>query len=300
MELRHLRYFVAVAEERNFTRAAAGLHVAQSALSQQIARLEAEVGAALLHRTSRAVGLTEAGTVLLPLARRILADAEHAQAELDALAGLHRGTLRLGVVQSQAVSLDVLEIVGDFHERHPGVRFQIMDDTSTRMAELVAGGGLDLAVVGLEASEAPAGLRLLPLGHEPLVAVLPTSSQLAARDRVGAAEVAAVGQFIRFKRGSGLRSRVDATFARAGVHAPGAFEMSQISDLLYLVARGVGVTILPRSRTVLEGEVRGVRFAVVELDDPLARHPVGLLFDPPRLSAAAAAFVDEVGLRIPR
>src|SRR3954447_21126043 len=100
MELRHLRYFVAVAETSNFTRAAELSFVAQSALSQQVAALEKELGNQLFHRTSRAVTLTEAGEVLLPLARRILADVELAKMEMDALAGVQRGKLRLGLIQT--------------------------------------------------------------------------------------------------------------------------------------------------------------------------------------------------------
>src|SRR5580658_3924177 len=107
MELRYLRYFLAVAETRNFTRAAAQCFVAQSALSEQIARLEVEVGTALFARTSRTVRLTAAGEVLVPLARRVLADVELAQAELDALGGLRRGRLRLGLLQAAASGMDL-------------------------------------------------------------------------------------------------------------------------------------------------------------------------------------------------
>ena len=147
MDLRHLKYFLAVVETRNFTRAAAHCYVAQSALSQQIARLEKDVGAELFSRTSRSVRLTAAGELLAPLAPRILADVDHAQEELDALAGLRRGRLRLGLVQTLAGSLDMVEVMADYHARHPGIDYHLVNATSTETAAAVASGGLDLAVV---------------------------------------------------------------------------------------------------------------------------------------------------------
>ncbi|MFF1809283.1 LysR family transcriptional regulator [Streptomyces sp. NPDC058251] len=121
MDLRHLKYFLAVAETRNFTQAAASCYVAQSALSQQIARLEKDVGTALFSRTSRAVRLTAAGELLEPLARRILADVDNAQAALDDLAGLRRGRLRLGLVQTLAGAIDMVEVMAEYHALHPGI-----------------------------------------------------------------------------------------------------------------------------------------------------------------------------------
>lgn len=112
MELRHLKYFLAVASASSLTKAAAECYVAQSALSEQIARLEAEVGARLFARNSRSVRLTAAGEVLVPLAQRILADVETAQAELDALGGLRRGRLRLGLIQTSGSAIDLAEVVG--------------------------------------------------------------------------------------------------------------------------------------------------------------------------------------------
>jgi len=140
MELRHLTYFVAVAETENFTRAAAQCFVAQSALSQQVARLETEVGALLFARNSRSVRLTEAGEVLLPLARRILADVDNAQAELDALRSLRRGRLRLGLLQSAANPVDQIAVIGAFHESYPGIDILVTDETSSAMVEAVGAG----------------------------------------------------------------------------------------------------------------------------------------------------------------
>ncbi len=141
MDLRHLKYFLAVAETRNFTQAAASCYVAQSALSQQIARLEKDVGARLFSRTSsRSVRLTAAGELLEPLARRILADVDNAQAALDALSGLRRGRLRLGLLQTRASSVDLVEVMADYHAHHPGIDFHVTNAPSAEMAAAVLAG----------------------------------------------------------------------------------------------------------------------------------------------------------------
>jgi len=298
MELRHLRYFLSVAETRNFTKAATLHYVAQSALSQQISRLEAELGSLLFYRNSRSVSLTEAGEVLLPLAKRVVADADTVKMEMDAISGLRRGTLRLGLIQTPATSIDIIQVMGDFHERHPLVQFQVTDGTSTEMAAAVAGEGLDVALVGLDRSEVPAGLQCIQLGLEPLVAVVSARSPLAARRRIGLAELVECGQFIHFRRGTGLRNRVEAAFTRAGVPSLGSFEMGLISDMIQLAARDVGVTIVPRTAAIEAGEAKGVPFTTIALTDNQALHPASVVFDPTRLSSAAAAFVDELELHI--
>jgi DNA-binding transcriptional LysR family regulator len=282
-----------VAEVGNFTRAAERHYVAQSALSQQIARLEGELGTVLFHRDSRSVRLTEAAEVLLPLARRIIADAENARMEMDAFAGLHRGTLRLGLIQAPATSVDILGVMGDFHERHPGIRFEITDGTSAEMVAAVTAAGLDVALVGLEPSEIAPPVTGLLLAFEPLVAVVSSGGPLAGLTRIGLAELAAAGQFIHFRWGSGLRNRVEAAFHRAGRSPAAAFEMGQVSDMVELAARGVGVTIVPRTRLVEAGTLNGVPFTCVPLDDD-ARHPVSVIHHPKRLSSAGAAFIEEL------
>jgi len=192
MELRYLRYFLAVAATGSFTRAAAQCYVAQSALSEQIARLESEVGTQLFVRTSRTVRLTAAGEVLVPLAQRILADVETAQAELDALAGLRRGRLRLGLIQTSGGPLDLAAVLGDFHRRFAEIEFEVTSEPSAGMVTAVSAGTLDLAIVGLFPEDVPAGLERQLLSRDPLVAVV--APGLAApsrcRSRVTAAGTA--------------------------------------------------------------------------------------------------------------
>src|SRR6478609_9638314 len=146
IDFRQLHYFVAVAEELNFTRAAQRCHVVQSALSYQIAKLERDTGVALFERTSRAVRLAPAGRTLLPRARHILAELDLAGAELTALAGVLTGKLRLGMIGSASVAAPSVEhALAMFHRRHAGVEITVEDTGSANMADRIRDGELDLA-----------------------------------------------------------------------------------------------------------------------------------------------------------
>jgi DNA-binding transcriptional LysR family regulator len=296
MELRYLRYFLAVAETGNFTRAAAQCFVAQSALSEQIARLEAEVGAPLFARTSRAVRLTAAGEVLVPLAQRILADVDIARAELDALAGLRRGKLRLGLIQAAASAIDLAAVMGDFHRRFPDIEFEVRSEPSVAMVAAVAAGSLDLAVIGLSGASLPSSLRHELLAREPLVAVMAVGHPLAGRETVDVAELVEGRQFIHFRRGTGIRQQVDAMFARAGVPVHAGFEVGQVQDMISLAAHDVGVTVVPRSEASSRVRVgRGSdEFRTARLSDATAVHLVSVVYDADRLSPVGAAFLDVV------
>ncbi|MFK0150588.1 LysR family transcriptional regulator [Streptomyces sp. NPDC090493] len=300
MELRHLKYFLAVADTRNFTQAAARCYVAQSALSQQIARLEKDVGAPLFHRTSRSVRLTAAGELLEPLARRILADVDNAQAALDALAGVRRGRLRLGLVQTMAVSLDMVEVAAEYRARHPGVDLRVSNAPSSRMAAAVLAGTLDVAVVSMAAREVPEGLDHRVLGSAPLVALVPREHALADREAIDLADLPDSHPLIQFSRGSGLRRQVEAAFARAGVEAGQDFEVGQIHDMIRLAVRGVGVTVVPRSSVVGPDSLLGLGTAaelprgarMLRLLDDQAVHHICVVYDGTRLAPAGAAFLD--------
>ena len=302
MDLRHLKYFLAVAETRNFTQAAADCYVAQSALSQQIARLEKEVGASLFSRTSRSVRLTAAGELLEPLARRILADVDNAQAALDALGGLRRGRLRLGLVQTLACSVDMVEVLADYHARHPAIDFHVVNAPSSEMAAAVLSGGLDVAVVGLGSRDVPEGLDHRSLGSDPLVVIVPQDHALADRDVIELSDLPEDDQLIQFSQGSGLRRQVEAAFARARLTPRRHFEVGQVHDMIRLAARGVGITVVPRSSVRGHGSVLGPGTPgvppdgarILRLADPAAVHHVSVVYDSKRLAPAAVAFLDIV------
>ena len=292
MELRHLRYFAAVAETLSFTQAAAECGVAQSALSQQIARLEADVGAPLFSRSPRQVRLTEAGAVLLPWARRLLSEVEQAQQDLDALVGLRRGRLRLGLIQTVASAVDLPTILGDYRTRHPGIELSISYRTSEQLLTAVLDAELDLALVGLGPERIPPGLDHRLLVAEPLVAVVAPNHRLADRERIDLAELAGE-EFIWFTPGTGLRGAVESACARAGLTPPQNLEIGLVDEMIRLAAHGVGVTVVPRS-AASQPPTSPHRPHVLQLTDHSAVHRVAVVHRADQLSAAATAFLDSL------
>jgi DNA-binding transcriptional LysR family regulator len=299
MDVRQLEYFVAVAEELSFTRAAARCHVVQSALSYQVARLEREHGVALFERTSRSVRLASAGELLLPHARAVLSEIATARTELAELAGVITGRLRLGMIGSTGHAVPMVErTLAAFHHSHPDVEIAISDTGSRHMAEQVRAGELDMAFVGLLADQVPAGLVHRLFADEPLVVITPgsdTGSDIGSDiggDTGGAvadlAPLAAESAFVEMRAESGLRRQVDAAFARAGVERRIAFELSTSEAVVRFVGLGFGPAIVPSSAAALVDDV-----AVWELADPEARHPIALVHrDPVPSAPSARAFLD--------
>lgn len=146
MEFRQLRYLVALADERHFTRAAARSHVAQPALSQQLRKLEDELGLPLVDRTTRRVALTEAGELLVARARRVLAELDAAGAELQQVSGLLAGRVTIGLTQTPG-PLDLLPLLADFHARFPAVELAVREDLSTTLAAQLRADELDVALL---------------------------------------------------------------------------------------------------------------------------------------------------------
>lgn len=292
MEIRHLRYFVAVAELRNFTRAAEASFVAQSALSQQISRLEHEVGTPLFVRGSRKIDLTPAGQLLLPRARRLIADERAARAELRSYLGLEKGRLHLGLIQTTASGVDILRPLARFHELHPGVDVHIANHTSEEMVDAILAGQVDLAVVGLGSDEIPEGIEYKQLAIDPLVGVLSDADAAGLACPVSVADLLARGRLIHFARGTGIRRHVEEALARGGINALPSFEMTLVTDMVRFAAVGLGVTIVPR--TIAESAdcaTDGLTYTVVGLNDPEAVHPVSVIYDSARISAAGKEFL---------
>lgn len=292
MEIRHLRYFLAVADLRNFTRAAEASFVAQSALSQQISRLEHEVGAPLFVRGNRRIELTPAGALLLPHARRLVSAEANARAELRSYLGLEKGRLLLGLIQTTSSTVDTLGPLARFHDLHPGVEVHVSNATSTEMIEAVRDGQLDLAVVGLGKAELPDDLEHRQLAVDPLVGVLSAASAAGRPGPVSVIDLLSHGRLIHFAPGTGIRRHVDEALYRAGIDAVSSFEVTQVSDMVRFAAVGLGVTIVPRALAEsTDCHLEGLSFTIVGLDDPDALHPVSLVYDSARISAAGKEFV---------
>jgi DNA-binding transcriptional LysR family regulator len=295
VEIRHLRYFLAVADLRNFTKAAEASFVAQSALSQQISRLEHELGTPLFIRGKRGVSLTPAGELLLPHARRLVADESWARAEVRSYLGLEKGRLAIGLIQTSASAVDLVEPVAEFYRSHQGIELHIVNQTSAAMIDGVRQGVLDLAVVGVGLDELPDGLDGQPLATDPLVGVVSRQAASGLAGPVSVADLLARGRLIRFAPGTGIRSHVDAALRRAGVEPESSIEMFQASDMVAFAAHGLGVTIVPRTlarASAARLESSGQPCEVLGLTDPLAVHSVTAVTEPARLSVPAREFLE--------
>jgi LysR family transcriptional regulator, transcription activator of glutamate synthase operon len=291
MDLRQLRYLVALAEERNFTRAASSEHIAQPALSQQIRRLEDELGLALVERTTRRVSLTEAGELLAVRARRVLAELEAAQSELQALRGMYTGHVTIGAMHTMG-PVDLSLALALFHERHPHVELTVREQSSEEMAEMLRIDELDLAFLSVTERVESHGLGLQQLVAEELVAVLPREHRLGKRRQVRMAELDGE-QFISFRTGARLRELLVAAGRHAGFEPRVTLESNESQRIRRLVARGLGVAILPRS----DAEGPGADVCVARLVAPSLHRDITLAWREGRRHAPAAAEFLELARR---
>jgi LysR family transcriptional regulator, transcription activator of glutamate synthase operon len=266
MELRQLRYLDAVARRRSFTRAALDLHIAQSALSQQVGRLERELGVELLRRTTRRVEVTEAGELVLTRARRALAEVDGVRPDLDALQGLVRGTLRLGGVPPVG-PVHPAALIADFSRAHPGVAITVREDVAFRLLGQLRVGDLDLvlALVDPTAADGLEGARLI---DEELVLIAPKDHPLARNKRVRVERLAGEA-LVTYGAGSALRDAQLALVPGGRIVA----EANELETVRELTARGLGVALMPRAVVASSGDRLAIR--------PLSpRHslPVSLLW----------------------
>jgi len=242
VELRQLEYFVAVAEEQHFTRAARRLHVSQSGLSSTVKSLESELGGQLLLRTTRRVELTRAGEALLVEARRTLAAARAAAGAVAAVEGLQRGSLTVGVMQALA-AIDLSGFLARFHGRFPGIELRLTQASSSELMGQVAESRLDLAFTSSPARE---GVALMPVFSSPMVLVCGPRHRLAASRSVGLGDLAGE-EFVDFPVAWGSRIVVDEIFRTARVERRVPFEVNDVTTLLDLVQAGLGIAVVPEA-----------------------------------------------------
>lgn len=246
VELRHLRYFVAVAEEGSFRRAGEErVFVSQPALSRQIQRLEDELGARLFDRTGRGVNLTRAGKALLEEARRMLRQAKRAKETVRLAAEGKSGKLRVGFVGTAAFAV-LQPLFRRWRREAPGVELVLSEQPSARQVEALGSEEIDVGFVRIPAPEE--GLSFQTVLREPFVAALPASHALAERGEV-AVSALAEEDFILFPRqlGAGLFDQVTGICREAGFSPHVAQEAVLMQTIVSLVAAGLGVSILPAS-----------------------------------------------------
>jgi LysR family transcriptional activator of glutamate synthase operon len=285
MELRQLEYFAAVAHHGQFTRAARELNVAQPAISQQIKRLESEIGLELFNRSTRRVELTDAGSLLLGRALRILAEVEGARQEMSEVTGLLRGRVAIGALPVSRV--DAPGLLQRFLERHPGIGIHLHEQALPVMLPMLRRDELDVCFALARHDELGDDIDGRFLYEEELVAVTSPGHRLAKRKRLELADLVDE-PLIRFRTGSALQAIIDAGFDRAGVSPAFAFESFEMETVRALASRGLGVALLPAGYLLHEG----AEIASVPLS-PTVQMPVSLLWRKGRRRPPAAqAFLD--------
>jgi DNA-binding transcriptional LysR family regulator len=282
MDLRQLSYFVAVAEEGQFTRAASRVSVAQPAVSAQIGRLERELGETLFHRDQRAVRLTGAGEALLPHARAALAAAERGRDTIASLRGMLHGRLRVGV--AGPVDHRFAETLGDFHRAHPAVEIAFTQEHNESLLEAVANGDVDAAIVGVGAQPLPPQIRTRVVATEPLVLAVRRGDPLSSRRSVALTQVRE-RPMITLVRGSGLRTVLENACRDAGFAPRITAETGELASLVELAAEGLGVAVVPRSAT------DGADLAILKITRPPLERRTALAWNETVTSPAGRAFL---------
>jgi DNA-binding transcriptional LysR family regulator len=262
MELRHLRYFVAVAEEKHFTRAAARLGIGQPPLSQQIQQLERELGAPLFKRLSRGIELTEVGEVLLADARATLASAARAIDNARRAARGELGALQVGFTVSTSFHPFVAKVILKFREAHPAVTLTLREGNSIALLQAVRDNQLDLAVVRPTAKQFDA-LESEALFEEQMLIVLPSNHRFSRRRRLALTDIAQE-DFVLYARqtGPGVFDAIVAACQQAGFSPNVTQEAPQMASTIHLVAAGLGISIVPAAMRALRAE--GVCYIPIE------------------------------------
>lgn len=245
MDTRHLEYFIAVAEEGSFTRAAHRLQTVQSAVSAGVRTLEREVHATLFVRSTRRVELSDAGRALLPEARAAVESLDRVYDVVAAAESGLRGRLRLGVFANSDM-LDIPALAGRFHQLYPGVALSVVASPtgSTGLVDDVRAGRLDVAITGLPAEDL-AGLRSHELQADEFVAVVPETHELAGRAVLSLEEL--VGEpFVDGPPGFGNRVIIERELAARGLRRSVVVESPDMSMVAAFVAAGLGVAAIPR------------------------------------------------------
>ncbi len=269
VQFHQLHYFVAVAETRHFTRAAEHVHVSQPSLSQQIRALEHELGATLFSRARGNVALTEAGEALLPLARRILADADTARQEVQELVQLRRGRIRLGATPSLCTGL-LPDVLRAFHDLHPGIELRIEESGSHDLVRELARGGLDLALVVLPLPTPSPALTTVELLQEDLV-VVSSAAGPAPRRPVRIADLQGE-PLVMFRHGYDLRELTVAACHAEGFEPSFIVEGGEMDAVLGFVRAGLGVAVVPS----MVAERAGRDLRVTALAPPGLRRTIAL------------------------
>jgi len=241
MEIHQLRYFCAVARHGTFTRASEKEHVAQPSLSQQILKLEAELGARLFDRLPRSAKLTVFGKAFLPKAERILRELEEVKSELRDMSGNEKGAVAVGIIPTIAAYL-LPKLLSDFKLRHPLTTIKIIEDITPSLLHRLHDGTIDIAVAALPI--AGSEFASMPLFEEKFYALLPEQHRLASRAVISLTELNRE-PFLLLKEGHCFRDSLIAACHKLRMSPSIVFESGQFASIIAMVAAGMGVSAVP-------------------------------------------------------
>lgn len=293
MQMQQLVYFLAVAQTRSFTRAAETAGVAQPTLSKQVRVLETELGTPLFDRTARGATLTQAGELLLPYATRILSDAETARRQVQELAGLRRGRMRLGATPSLYAGL-VADALGAFRQSQPDLELLVQESGSMDLVRLLLDGELDLALVIVSQHRQEPGLVMTPLLREDLVVVSAVDRPPPTEDGVMRITDLRGRPMVMFRRGYDLRDVTLGACRAAGFEPELAIEGGEMDAVLRFAEAGLGLAVVPSMVLQSRPRLRGT-----QLVEPRLRRTVALavrkgIASPPAATAFRRALMDHL------
>src|SRR5438045_6413250 len=251
MELRHLRTIAAVARHGSFSKAAEELHLAQSAVSQQIRRFEQELGVEVFRRSSRSVEITSEGEVILGYAQRVLREVDGLHGELQELTGLVRGEVRIGGMYPTG-PYDLADLFAEFRDRHPGVAVNMVEDTQDDLLARLRADELDCAFTAVEPDTLGDEYAATLIWEEEFVVALPPAHPLAARDHVTFEQLAGE-DLIAYRENSALRRRLERTMADRALAPRNAFICTEMAAVRALASKGLGLAVIPPPVAEQEG-----------------------------------------------
>jgi LysR family transcriptional regulator, hydrogen peroxide-inducible genes activator len=288
MEFRQLLYAVQIAAEKNFSRAAEKLHIAQPSLSQQLAKLEKELGVMLFHRTTNSVEPTHAGETFVQKAQRILDLVEQLKSEMNDISQLHKGKLVVGTLPITGSHI-LPPVLPEFAKRYPGLEVTLVEDTSATLERLTAEGAVDFSLLSLPIDEQIFDYQAFIT--EEISLALPENHRLAQSQQPIPVKELAGEQFIVLKKGQGFRQITMNICAQAGFEPSIVFESGNIETVQALVAAGMGVAFIPH----MIAEAKKGRYVPIykPLTDPVPSRTLIVAKRRGRyLSKAAEAFID--------
>ncbi len=287
MEFRQLQYVIQIAKEQNFSRAAEKLHIAQPSLSQQLSKLEQELGLLLFRRTTNSVELTQAGTVFIERAQQIVDTIEQLKQEMDDIAQMRRGRLVVGTLPITGSHVLPL-VLPAFGEQYPQIEVVLMEETTSKLEQLTASGGTDISLLTLPLIDN--SLTWTPYMEEEICLAVPPQHPLASRNSPIAISELQAEPFIGLKRGQGFRQITVEFCMQAGFQPQFVFESSNIETVQSLVAGGMGIAFVPQMLTRPKGS--DFRPVYLQLDPRPSRTLVIVSRKGRYLSKAAEAFIN--------